>query len=73
MNPMAIYDELDAAERALTNYRMTNHYAYLKWSAEDRLAFDRGYHEAQQRWDRAYAAKRELIEGPSPHNWQRTG
>ena len=56
----AIYDELDAASRALECYQMTNHYAYLKWSAEDRLAFDRGKHDAQARWHRAYAAKREL-------------
>lgn len=62
----AIYDELDAATSALQGYQVTNHYAYLKWSAEDRLAFDRGYHRAQERWQRAYTAKRELVEGPSP-------
>lgn len=74
----AIYDELDAASRALECYQMTNHYAYLKWSAEDRLAFDRGKHDAQARWHRAYEAKRELVEGPSPFgdyelNLNRTG
>lgn len=62
MNAKEVYDEIDAATRAVECYSMTNHYAYLKWPAEDRLNFDRGYRAARERLQRALEAREQLIQ-----------
>jgi hypothetical protein len=61
----AIYSEYDAATEALQQIRMTNHYAYLSWSAEQRLAFDQIERAAQERWSHAFNAWHNLVSSPS--------
>ena len=60
----AVYDEFDAANRALMAFQVTNIYALITWPADKRLEFDRAHKAASDRWARAYDAKLRLIQQP---------